>query len=300
MLKAGVIDACKPEEVKCVSSTMLAQKAHQGKGLMLTELQHWINDECITHGFKPKFDLPPRTAATPDEQDNTQEPKWHICQNFAQVNKVTKVAPMPQGDIRSKQQRLSGHRWVSGFDFASGFYAIEVAPESRPYTAFYIEGHGYFWYKCLPFGLTGAPSTFVSLTSKHMHELLTDGTMELFVDDGGAAADTFDKMMGKLKRIFTRIREWGLSLSASKSEFFMTEMVFAGATVGPNGVQPDLKKLTAIVNWKIPEDAAALAGFLGLTGWFRDLIPAYAHKEKPLRDLLWEVELPQDYTKTIY
>ena len=199
-----------------------------------------------------------------------------------------------------KQQRLSGHRWVSGFDFASGFYTIEVALESRPYTAFYVEGRRYFWYKHLPFGLTGAPSTFTSLTSKHMHKLLMDGTIELFVDDGGAAADTFVEMMGKLEHIFTCIREWGLSLSASKSEFFMTKMVFAGATVGPNGMQLDLKKLTAIVNWKIPEDAAALAGFLGLTGWFHDLIPAYAHKEKPLCDLLWEVELPQDYTKTVY
>ena len=45
-------------------------------------------------------------------------------------------------------------------------------------------------------------------------------------------------------------------------------MVFAGATIGPKGVQPDLQKLTAIVNWKVPEDAAALAGFLGLAGWF--------------------------------
>lgn len=46
----------------------------------------------------------------------------------------------------------------------------------------------------------------------------------------------------------------------------MTEMVFAGTTVGPKGVQPDRKKLTAIVNWKTPENATALAGFLGLIG----------------------------------
>ena len=44
---------------------------------------------------------------------------------------------MPQGDIRAKQQQLSGHRWVSGFDFAAGFYAVSVDHESRPYTAFY-------------------------------------------------------------------------------------------------------------------------------------------------------------------
>ena len=299
MLEAGVIEACKPEDVKCVSPTTLAQKTHHGKGLSLEELQHRVNDECIVHGIEPKFNLPPRTAPTPDDS-NPEEPKWRICQNFSQINKVTKVAPMPQGDIRAKQQRLSGHRWVSGFDFAAGFYAIPVHPESRPYTAFYVEGRGYFWYKRMPFGLTGSPSTFADMTAKHMSELLRDETMELFVDDGGSAADTFDEMMNKLTQIFTKVRKKGLSLSASKTELFMTQMVFAGATVGPQGVQPDLAKLTAIVNWKTPENATALAGFLGLTGWFRDLISGYAKKEQPLRDLLREIELPEKYTKTVY
>ena len=299
MLEAGVIEACKPEDVKCVSATTLAQKTHQGKGHSLEELQHRVNDECVAHGMEPRFDLPPRTAPTP-EDSTSEETKWRICQNFAQINKITKVAPMPQGDIRAKQQRLSGHQWVSGFDFAAGFYAVLVAPESRPYTAFYVEGRGYFWYRRMPFGLTGAPSTFNNMTANNMHDLLADETMELFVDDGGAAADSFEEMMRKVTKIFTRVREKNLSLSASKCELFMTEMVFAGTTVGPKGVQPDLKKLTAIVNWKVPENATALAGFLGLTGWFRDLIRGYAKKEQPLRDLLREVELPDKYTKTVY
>ena len=204
MLEADVIEACNPEDVKCISPTTLAQKTHQGKGLRLEELQHRVNDECVAHGIESKFDLPPRTTPTPD--DTTQEdPKWRICQNFSQVNKITKVAPMPQGDIRAKQQRLSGHRWVSGFDFAAGFYAVVVDPESRPYTAFYVEGRGYFWYKRMPFGLTGAPSTFANMTAKHLYDLLAEETMELFVDDGGTAANTFEEMMGKLTRIFTRV-----------------------------------------------------------------------------------------------
>ena len=61
-----------------------------------------------------------------------------------------------------------------------------------------------------------------------------------------------------------------------------------------------LQKLTAIVNWKTPENATALAGFLGLTGWFRDLVKGYAKIEQPLRDLLRKVELPDKYTKTVY
>ena len=248
MLAAGVLEQCEPGQVKCVSPTTLAQKVHEGAGLTLEELQHRINDQCVANGFEPHFQMPPRTTPTPNDEVASSEQKWRICQNFGEVNKLTKIAPMPQGDIRTKQQRLSGHRWVSIFDFTAGFYAVEVAEESRPYTAFYVEGRGYFWYAKMPFGLTGAPSTFAHMTAQHLHDLLAQEIMELFVDDGGAAADTFEEMMTKLVTIFGRIRERKLSLSASKSKLFMTTAVFAGATVGPKGVQPDLAKLTAVVN----------------------------------------------------
>ena len=131
---------------------------------------------------------------------------------------------MPQGDIRAKQQQLSGHRWVSGFDFTARFYAVMMDPESRPYTAFYMEGRGYFRYLRMPFGLTGAPSTFGTITADNMFDLLVEEIMELFVDDGRTAADIFEEMMSKLTKIFTRVCERNLSLSASKCELFMTEM----------------------------------------------------------------------------
>lgn len=228
MLDSRVIEACKPEDVKCVSAkcvsvTMLAQKMHQGKGLSLEELQHRINNECIVHGIEPRFDLPPRTVPTPDD-NSSEEPKWCIFQNFAQINKVTKVSPMPQGDIRVKQQQLSGHRWVSGFNFTAGFYVIPVHPESRPYMEFYMEGKGYFWYIHMPFCLTGSPLMFANIMARHMSDLLKDETMELFIDNRGSAADTLDDMMNKLTQIFTKVHEKGLSLSASKTELFMTKI----------------------------------------------------------------------------
>jgi hypothetical protein len=101
----------------------------------------------------------------------------------------------------------------------------------------------------MPFGLTGAPSTFGNMTADNLYDLLVEEIMELFVDDGGAAADTFEEMMDKLTKIFTRVHEKNLSLSASKCQLFMTQMVFSGASVGPKGVQLDLQKLTAIANW---------------------------------------------------
>lgn len=301
LLEAGVIEQCHPSEVKCVSPITLAQKAHEGKGLSLKELQHRVNDQCVEAGLPPCFDLPPRTTPQDNAPTSASQPtKWRICQNYSEINKVTQIAPMPQGDMRAKQQRLSGKRYLTLFDFASGFYACEVEHESRPYTAFYVEGRGYFWQKRMPFGLTGAPSTFGHLTATSLHDLVADGTIELFVDDGGSASDTFEEGMTKLCRLLERVRQTGLSISAAKSEFFVTEDIFAGARVGPNGVQPDPAKLTAIVDWPQPPTGLNLASFLGLTGHFRDLIKGYALIKGPLRELLKSAPLPTKYTKTVY
>ena len=189
MLDAGIIEPCKPGQVKCVSPTTLAQKAHEGAGLTLDKLQHRVNDECVCNGLEPHFPLAPQPQETTNDSEvKEDEPKWRICQNFSQINKVTQLAPMPQVNIRGKQQQLIGHRWVSMFDFTAGFYTVLVDLESQPYTAFYMEGWGYFWYKWMPFGLTGTPSTFAHMTRQHLYDLLVEEVMELFVDDGGMAA----------------------------------------------------------------------------------------------------------------
>jgi RNase H-like domain found in reverse transcriptase len=92
----------------------------------------------------------------------------------------------------------------------------------------------------------------------------------------------------------------GMSLSAKKSKFFMTEMIFAGSKVGPDGVQADEAKLTAVVNWRPPPDLLALSSFLGLTGYFRDLIRGYAKLVQPLSDLLRSADIPKNTGKSTY
>ena len=80
----------------------------------------------------------------------------------------------------------------------------------------------------------------------------------------------------------------------------MTEAVLAGARVGPGGVSPDSSKLTAVVNWQIPQDTSHLEGFLGLMAYFRDLVKWYAALEKPLRDHLRVVDIPSGTKKAAY
>jgi len=148
MLDAGVIRRIHPRDVRFVAQTVLAQKAHEGQGLAIDELKHRVNDQCIAHNLPPEFELPPR----PNEPETTtpREPpplKWRICQDFNGINKLTEIAPVPQGDTRAKQLRLSGHRYLHVFDFAAGFYGVQIHPDSQPYITFYVEGRGYFAYQ---------------------------------------------------------------------------------------------------------------------------------------------------------
>jgi len=109
---------------------------HEGTGLTLEELQHCVNDRCIEAGLLATFKklLPAREVSHETcHIDKGQTQKWQVCQDFVELNKVTKVPPMPQGDIRTKQQCLSGHRWISTFDFASGFYTCPIPEGQQPY-----------------------------------------------------------------------------------------------------------------------------------------------------------------------
>lgn len=188
MLDAGVIVPIAADKVKCVSPTTLAQKTHQGGGLTLDELKHRVNDQCITAGIPGEFDLPPRPAAEDSYRAPAGPPKWRVCQNYAELNKVSTVPPMLQGDIRTKQQKLCGQRWRSMFDFAAGFYAVEIHEDTRPYLVFYDECRGFLTYARMPFGLTGAPTCFNDMTARELGDL-KDNLFQLFIDDGGMAGD---------------------------------------------------------------------------------------------------------------
>jgi hypothetical protein len=152
----------------------------------------------------------------------------------------------------------------------------------------------------MPFALTGTPSTFAHVTAEKLGNMLATLALELFVDDGGMAGDDFNEMMDRTHRFFEQVQATGLSLSAKKSEFFRSSMIFAGSKVSVGGVQADETKLTAVVDWRQPPDLLNLSSFLGLTGYFRDLIKGYTCLAQPLLDLLRAAAIPKYSGKAAY
>ena len=129
MLSADLIEHADIPHIKHVAPTVLTQKTHDTNGGMtLIDLQQELNRQCegahIPAPFMKQHTMTEEQQPAMDVQKGP--PKWRVMQNFAELNKATQIPPMFQGDICAKQQRLSGHRYVSVFDFASRFYAIEI------------------------------------------------------------------------------------------------------------------------------------------------------------------------------
>jgi transposase InsO family protein len=211
------------------------------------------------------------------------------------LNHATQVPPFPQGDLKNKHEFTAGHRWALVIDFASGYYAVPLDDESVPYTAFYVEGHGYFVYLRMPFGLTGAPATFGELIAIALDDMIGKELVN-WMDDICLPGDDFTTKIGNLRKFFTRCREKTLSLSLSKTKLFFTEVLFAGVMVGPSGIKPNLDKVSAVVNWPIPEDVQDLMAFLGLTNYFHRLINNYARIAAPLTDLTRNLQIDIPHT----
>jgi hypothetical protein len=114
------------------------------------------------------------------------------------------------------------------------------------------------------------------------------------------AGDNFDSMLDQTCQFLIYVRESSLSLSAKKSEFFMTKIIFASSHVGPDSVLPNNTNLTAIIDWCQPLHLLNLSSFLGLTGYFRELIEGYARLAQPLTDLLCVIAVPKNAGKTAY
>jgi hypothetical protein len=48
------------------------------------------------------------------------------------------------------------------------------------------------------FRLIGAPTAFAVVMANHLHDLIANEVMEIFINNRGIATDSFDKMEAKL------------------------------------------------------------------------------------------------------
>jgi len=135
----------------------------------------------------------------------------------------------------------------------------------------------------MPFGLSGAPSTF-----QQMMDVLTKDTHDFaaaYLDDLIIFSDTWENHLQHTTLILQQLCKANLTVKPQKCQLGMAECTYLGHIVGRGVVRPELSKVEAIQAFSQPKTKKQVRAFLGKTGYYRKFIPNYSTLEAPLTDL---------------
>ena len=211
--------------------------------LALKHIQ-WVQEEIETlvkAGIITKSILPWGSPIVigPKKTAPGEPPRRRMCVDYRMLNqllpKVDKayskakgiltLVPLPK--IDEIYAKLEGSTIYSTFDMRSGYYHLELSPESQPKSAFVVGGPkgGKWEFKRCPFGLTQALAYFQMLVNKVLEGLnFTFG----YLDDILVFSKDMKQHLQHVRTLFKRLREANLKLTKRKCNFLKAHVQYLG------------------------------------------------------------------------
>lgn len=209
---------------------------------------------------------------------------YRFCVDYRKLNSVTNKDVYPLPRIDDILDTLSGARYFSTLDLASGYWQIELDPSTSAKSAF-VTHQGLHEFVRMPFGMCNAPATFQRLMEVVLAGLLWKNCF-VYIDDVLVCSNTFEEHLVHLTEVLSRLREAGLRLKAKKCMFLREEVCYLGHVVSSQGIKPDTAKTEKIREYPAPKDVNEVRQFLGLASYYRRFVAEFAKIASPLHFLL--------------
>eukprot|EP00804_Cyclotella_cryptica_P016680 CCRYP_001999-RA/>CCRYP_001999-RA protein AED:0.06 eAED:0.06 QI:1397/-1/1/1/-1/1/1/255/979 len=215
------------------------------------------------------------------KKDNTVR----VVSDFREVNKRIVRKPFPIPKISTVLQELEGFTYATALDLNMGYYTIRLDPDaSKICTIIFPWGkYSYLW---LPMGVACSPDIFQAKMSELMATL---EFVRTYLDDLLCISKgNLEDHLTKLRRVFIRLRDAGLTVNARKSSFCAVETEYLGYVLSRNGIKPQPKKVQAILALTPPQNVKQLRRFLGMVQYYRDIWARRSEILAPLTNLVGE------------
>ena len=207
--------------------------------------------------------------------------KLRVCLDPRDLNKCIKREHYRTKTVDEVVTELKNAKFFTVVDAKKGYWHVPL-DEASSYLTTFSTPFGRFRFNCLPFGLVVSQDIF----QKHL-----DTAFEGLNGVTGIADDTFvygsseEEHDKNLTELMERAQEKGVVFNKDKLQFKCKEVSFFGHSWTPQGIKPDNKKVSAILDMKPPEDVKNLRSFLGLVSYLMRSSGRLATLSSPLRDL---------------
>ena len=102
------------------------------------------------------------------------------------------------------------------------------------------------------------------------------GEVLVYLDDGIIPSKTVEEGIDRLDRFLNQLLQSSLTLRRKKCNFLTTEFIYLGHRMSRNAITPGDRKVSAIQNFKSPNNTKEVRRFLGLTGFFKNFVKNYS------------------------
>ena len=206
-----------------------------------------------------------------------------FCVDYRHLNEVTRKDSYPLPRMEDCFDSLTGSKFFSTMDLASGYWQIKMKDTDQAKTAF-VTRSGLYEFLVMPFGLVGAPSTFERCMETVLRQLQWQ-TCLVYLDDVIVFSSDFSDHVHHLKEVLTRLKSAGLKLKPAKCHFFQRQVAFLGHVVSESGIATDPEKIQAVVSWPPPNCVTQVRAYLGFCSYYRRFIPNFSDIANPLSRL---------------
>ncbi|GKD47067.1 reverse transcriptase domain-containing protein, partial [Tanacetum coccineum] len=128
---------------------------------------------------------------------------WRVCIDYRKLNDATRKDHFPLPFMDQMLERLAENEYYYFLDGFSGYFQILIDPQDQEKTTFTCP-YGTFAYRCMPFGLCNALSTFQRCMMAIFHDMIEE-TIEVFMDDFSVFGDSFLSCLSHLDKMLKRI-----------------------------------------------------------------------------------------------
>ena len=181
--------------------------------------------------------------------------------DLRELNKRIRRVPFPLHKIQDLLLKMEGFTYATALDLNMGYYHISLDASSRQLCTL-IFPWGKYEMQCLPMGLCNSPDIFQEKMSELMYGL---ENVRAYIDDLLViSTGIYSEHLTEVEKVLARLRDAGLKVNAGKSSFAQGELEYLGYWITREGMQPQPKKVQAMLNIKPPTNKTQLRSFIGM------------------------------------